>query len=209
MAGCQIEVPERAGAMRVKDVAERKGQGTASLGLDRYYLLIEGPAADGTDDLVLEMKQARRSALAGLTPPSHLELDGEGERIVEAHHLQVVGGDVFYGSIRRDDVSYMIRERAPYRDSVDLDDLDKGEWKAYARICGQALAQTHALTDDADGIDVDIEPMIVEAIGRPELFVDDIVRWALEAADRVRRDHEMFRADHELGAFEDVDRVYD
>jgi uncharacterized protein (DUF2252 family) len=206
---CGIEVPERAAAMRVKDVAERKGQGTASLGLDRYYLLIEGPDADGTDDLVLEMKQARRSALDGLTPPSDLRLDGEGERIAEAHHLQVVGGDVFYGSIHYDGVSYMIRERAPYRDDVDLDDLSKKEWKAYARICGQSLAQTHALTDDAEHIDVDIEPLIMEAIGRPELFVDDVVRWAVEAADRVRADHGAFRTDHALGAFEEVDRIYD
>ncbi|WP_229715637.1 hypothetical protein [Mangrovihabitans endophyticus] len=33
-------------------------------------------------------------------------------------------------------------------------------------------------------------------------------RAAGEAADRVRRDHEMFRADHELGAFLSVDMVY-
>ena len=39
-------MPERAAGMRVKDVCERHGQGTASLGLPRYYLMIEGPAAD-------------------------------------------------------------------------------------------------------------------------------------------------------------------
>lgn len=35
-----ITVPDRAGRMRVKDVCERKGQGTASLGLDRFHLTI-------------------------------------------------------------------------------------------------------------------------------------------------------------------------
>ncbi len=73
-----IEVPARAGEMRVKDVAERKGAGTASLGLARYYVLIEGPRGDATDDLVLEFKQARRSALAGLVPPSRYGIDGGG-----------------------------------------------------------------------------------------------------------------------------------
>ncbi len=31
--------------------------------------------------------------------------------------------------------------------------------------------------------------------------MDDIVRFALEAAERLRRDHEHFRADHAAGAF--------
>lgn len=71
-----VDVPARAGQMRVKDVAQRKGAGTASLGLTRYYVLIEGPHADGSDDLVIELKQARRSALAGLVPPSEYAFDG-------------------------------------------------------------------------------------------------------------------------------------
>ena len=32
--------------------AQRLGQGTASLGLPRYYLMVEGPLADGTDYLI-------------------------------------------------------------------------------------------------------------------------------------------------------------
>jgi hypothetical protein len=76
-----VTVPERAGAMRVKDVAERKGAGTASLGLTRFYVLIEGPRKNDTDDLLLEFKQARRSALTGLEPPSRYEVDGCGDRI--------------------------------------------------------------------------------------------------------------------------------
>ena len=83
--------------MRVKDVAVRRGQGIASLGLARYYVLIEGPRADATDDLIIEFKQARRSALAGLTPPSRYDADGRGERISHAHRVQLVNGDVFYG----------------------------------------------------------------------------------------------------------------
>lgn len=65
-----VEVPECAKGMRVKDVALRRGQGTASLGLNRYYVLIEGPERDGTDDMIIEYKQAQRSALSGLVPPS-------------------------------------------------------------------------------------------------------------------------------------------
>lgn len=203
-----IDVPARAGEMRVKDVALRRGQGTGSLGLNRYYILIEGPARDGSDDLIIEYKQARRSALSGLVPPSAFQNDSQGERIVHAQQVQLVRGDVFYGSIQFDGLSYLSRERAPFRDDIDLDDLSKSEWKEYADICGRVLARVHALSDDAGNVDYDIEPAIVNAMGSPALFLDDMINFAEEAAVRVRSDHEMFRADHKLDAFQHLDIVH-
>lgn len=203
-----IDPPDRAGELKLKDVAMRRGQGTASLGLPRYYLLVEGPRKDSTDDLIIELKQARPSALEGLVPRNDFDFDEPGERITHAQTVQLVRGDVFYGGIEHEGVSFMSRERAPYRDDIDLDDLSKSEWKVYAKICGRALAHAHALSDEVGHIDHDIEPMIIKSIGPPELFVDDIVRFADEASDRVRRDHELFGADHELGAFRMVDIVY-
>jgi len=203
-----IDVPARAGTMRVKDVALRRGQGTGSLGLSRYYILIEGPACDGSDDLIIEYKQARRSALSGLVPPSAFQKDSQGDRIVHAQQVQLVRGDVFYGSIEFNGLSYLSRERAPFRDDIDLDDLSKSEWKEYADICGRVLARVHALSDDAGNVDYDIEPAILKAMGSPALFLDDMMGFATEAADRVRRDHKMFRADHELGAFNQLDVVH-
>lgn len=126
-----ITVPRRAGQMRVKDVCQRLGQGTASLGLPRYYLMVEGPLADGTDDLIIEFKQARRSALAGLTPPSEYTLGGNAERITHAHGVHLVRGDRFYGAVDMDVLSFMVRERAPYRDDIDLDELSPKQWRTY------------------------------------------------------------------------------
>lgn len=203
-----VEVPERAGAMRVKDVAVRKGQGTASLGLDRYYVLVEGPRADATDDLIIEFKQARRSALDGLVPPSDYRVDGAAERIAHAQSVQLVNGDVFYGSVEFDGLSFMSRERAPFRESIDVGELSKKEWDEYARICGRSLAHVHSLSDEAGHIDHDIEPEIVAAMGPPELFVDDILRFADEADERLTVDHASFRADHALGAFRGIDRTF-
>jgi uncharacterized protein (DUF2252 family) len=204
-----LEVPDRAASMKVKDVAVRRHQGTASLGLERFYVLIEGPMEDESDDIVLELKRARRSALTGLVPPSEVTLGGAAARIAHAQQVQLVRGDVFFGHVDIDGRGFMSRERAPYRGDVDLDDLSWKEWKTYARICGRTLAHAHALSDDGVGsIERDIEPEILDAIGDPELFVDDIARFAMEAAERVRTDHEHFRADHELGAFRRVDHVY-
>ncbi|MCV7368431.1 hypothetical protein CRI77_09790 [Mycolicibacterium duvalii] len=203
-----ITVPPRAGAMQVKDVAERRGQGTASLGLVRYYVMIEGPLTDASDDLLLELKQARRSALEGLVPSSEHVVDGNADRVVHGQRVQLVSGDTFYGSIKHRGISFLVRERSWFRDDIDLEDLSFGQWRDYARICGEVLAQAHALSDEAGLLDHDVEPDIVDAMGVTELFVDDIVRYAEEADKRCRRDHDAFRDDHELGAFRRIDLVY-
>lgn len=206
--GKDIDTPERAGELRVKDVCKRHGQGTASLGLARYYVLIEGPSKDATDDIIIEFKRARRSALRGLVPPSDFEAGDKADRIVHGQGVQLAQGDVFYGAVEFEGTSFMSRERAPFRDDIDLDELSAGTWVEYADACGRALAQAHALSDDLGEVDYDVEPSIVEATEPIELFVSDILQFAIETAERVERDHESFIEDVELGAFDTIDHVY-
>ncbi|MDQ2851636.1 MAG: DUF2252 domain-containing protein [Actinomycetota bacterium] len=213
-----IQVPARAAGMRVKDVAERKGQGTASLGLTRYYVLIAGPGDDGSDDVLLEIKRARRSALTGLVPASDFNsTDADpatdvthhhGARVADAHRVSMVNPGVFYGSLTHEGNSFLVRERSWYRDDVDLADLSSADWHQYARVSGRVLARAHAMSDEDGKIDHDIEPAITSAIGAVDLFAQDIIHFAVDAAHRVRRDHETFRADHALGAFATLDLVY-
>ena len=121
-----IDATQRAGELRVKDVCKRHGQGTASLGLARYYVLIEGPSKDATDDLIIEFKRARRSALRGLRPPPTSTPANAADRIVHGQGVQLAHGDIFYGAVEIDGTSFMTRERAPFRDDIDLDELSSG-----------------------------------------------------------------------------------
>ncbi|MBO0902599.1 DUF2252 domain-containing protein [Jiella sonneratiae] len=203
-----IDAPDRAGELKVKDVCMRHGQGTASLGLPRYYVLIEGPSKDATDDLIIEFKRARQSAVEGLAPPSEFHAGAKADRIAHGQSVQLAHGDIFYGAVEIDGESFMSRERAPFRDDIDLDELSFGTWKEYAEVCGAALAQAHALSDDLGQIDYDVEPSIIAAATPRALFVADIVRYAEEAADRLEADHAFFREDHALGAFDRIDMVY-
>ncbi|GAB5440145.1 MAG: DUF2252 domain-containing protein [Fuerstiella sp.] len=204
-----LDPPERAGKLKVKDVARKKGSGTASLGLPRYFVLMEGPSENGRDDLILELKQARRSALAGLAPQSQYQEHGEADRVVNAQAVHLVGGDPFYGHATIDDQSFLVRERSPFKNDIDPEDLSKKEWRSYAEICGRSLAQAHALADDSGAVEQDIEPLILEAVGARELFTADICRFADNAIERIYQDHEFFVADHELGAFRTIDRAYE
>lgn len=203
-----IEVNGRAGEFRVKDVAEKHGSGTASLGLARYFVLIAGPDDDGSEDIVLEMKRARRSALDGLAPTAQEEHeDAEAGRVVTAQAVHLVGGDPFYGKAEIEGESHLVRERSPFKEEMDLDDLSKKGWRRYAFECGRALAQAHALADEDTGLgEGSVEARIVDAMAPVDLFVEDMVRFAQETAKRVARDHELFREDHALGAYTLVDR---
>lgn len=198
----------RAGDLQVKDVAIRHGQGTASLGLSRYYVLLEGPSKDASDDLIIEFKRARHSALEGLVPEQNFDAGDQGDRIAHGQSVHLAQGDVFYGEVEIDGMSFMSRERAPFRNSMDLDDLSKKSWKKYAHACGLALAQAHARSDEAGHLDYDIEPAILEAMRPHKLFIDDILEFADEALERLRQDHAYFQRDCKLGAFTTVAKTY-
>ncbi len=203
-----IDKGDRAGDLVVKDVTIRHGQGTASLGLPRYYVLLEGPLKDASDDLIIEFKRARRSALHGLMPSHQFNAGEAGERIAHGQSVHLAQGDVFYGDVQLDGMSFMTRERAPFRDEIDLEDLKMKHWKQYAHACGTVLAKAHARSDDAGQLDYDIEPAILEAMQPVELFIDDVLCFAAEAAERLARDHAAYRRDHELGAFENMLKSY-
>ncbi|WP_280571205.1 hypothetical protein [Chromohalobacter sp. 296-RDG] len=70
------------------------------------------------------------------------------------------------------------------------------------------LATVHALSDESGKLDYDIEPAILNAIGPPTLFTENMVEFATESADRLHHDHEMFRENHARGAFTQLDIVH-
>ena len=122
--------------------------------------------------------------------------------------MHLAHGDVFYGAVEVGGESFMARERAPFREDIDLDDLSKSTWKAYAKVCGRALAQAHARSDELGELDYDIEPAILDAVSPERLFIEDMLDFAEDALARLRRDHEYFKRDHERGAFQDLTKVY-
>jgi uncharacterized protein (DUF2252 family) len=200
----EIDTKGRAGHFKVKDVALKEASGTASLGLDRYYVLIDGPTGDIKDDIILELKQARRSALYGLTPQPLKEKDGEANRILQSQEIHLVGGDPYYGRTTFNDLEFIVRERSPYKDKIDVDNLSLKELKEYAQICGQVLAQAHARSDEDTGVmEGRAEEQILGSVNL-NVFKDDIVRFAKVTADRIYEDYELFQKDHALGAFDFV-----
>lgn len=161
-AETEVTIPRSAKSFfHVQDVAFKKDSGTASLGLDRYFVLIDGPSDDAADDLILEFKQAKRSALRGLVPPFEKTKrqkvkQSEGEQaareVVRAHDVHLVGGDPLYGHATVDGRSFVVRERSPYKTAISVKKLAADELETYACICGAVLAQTHSRSDEDTGV---------------------------------------------------------
>ena len=58
--------------------------------------------------------------------------------------MQLPGANPFYGYTKIGGVSYLVRERSPYKESIELEELKKyGDFRKYVRACGQALAFCH------------------------------------------------------------------
>jgi uncharacterized protein (DUF2252 family) len=189
---------------KVKDVAIKTGSGTASLGLDRYFVLIDGPTGNVVDDIVLEFKQARRSALYGLVPGSPEASEDHAKRIITSHTIHLVGGDPYYGHARLNGQDFLVRERSPYKHYIKVKSLDAEAMQAYAQICGQTLAQAHTRCDEHTGVMAgSAEAMILASI-TPCVFRADVARFAEVAADRIEADHKAFVKDHTKGAFQFV-----
>ena len=196
-----LEVAGRLTDFRVKDVALKKGSGTASLGLERFFVLIDGPSESSADDIILEMKQTRPSALRGLTPGFGTSSKEDAKRIVDAHRVHLSGGDPYYGYAELDGRSFLVRERSPYKNSLDVSNLDFDGWIEYAGVCGHVLALAHARSDADTGVQTgDAEQAILDSVD-DQTFAADVADFAQVVAKRVRRDWKLFKEDLARGAY--------
>jgi uncharacterized protein (DUF2252 family) len=186
---------------KVKNVAIKHGSGTASLGLERYFVLISGPIQGLKDDLILEFKQSRRSALFGLVGHGLSIANDRAGRIQIAQDVHLVGGDPFYGQTTLDGMSFLVRERSPFKNSYDVEDLDADTLGDYADICGRVLAQSHARSDEDTGIMTGNAEAAILATLIPKVFRADMIRFGEYAADRLCADYQGFKKDFAKGAF--------
>jgi len=194
----------------VKDVARKTGSGTASVGLERYYVLIEGPSRNKKDDVILELKQENPSVAASYVPRNPLQFQIEAARVVAAKTVQAGDADPYFGYTELDGKSFLVRERSPFKARLDLLAVDEKDMARYAEVCGAALAQAHARSDKGSGFSgakaKDIEKKILASIG--DSFKDDVAGFADEMATRVELDHGMFRslmADNAFGTSEPLE----
>lgn len=136
----------------VVDVATRINAGTGSLGTSRYYVLIDGHNEHQHDYRILDVKMQGEPSHYPYLPKISLErmaglFDGrsQGCRVAQAQQAMHVHADDHLGSVYVDGHSYSVRERSPYKKTLDSAKLDSQKrFAKLAKAWGSIAATAHA-----------------------------------------------------------------
>jgi uncharacterized protein (DUF2252 family) len=183
----------------VRDVVGKAGFGIGSAGLPAYNVLVEGYSQSLDNDVVLSMKQANVPAVSRFVDSAEIEkyFDHEGQRTVVSQRALQVHTDPLLGYTSLDGVGYVVAEISPYEFDLDWGEINEpDEMASVVRDLGRATAKVHCASDedsDQDLVDFQTESAICAVVeGRRKEFVADLTDFAVEYADRVRKDHALF-----------------
>jgi uncharacterized protein (DUF2252 family) len=137
--------------------------------------------AAGDDTLLLQAKEARRSALAPYLGAA--EETEEGQRVVNGQRAMQAVSDIFLGWTRDDENhDYYIRQAHDMKTSANVDRMDFEALRRYVSLCGWALARAHA---KAGGCASEISGYL----GRGERFIVALADFAEAYADQNELDY--------------------
>ncbi|MDQ0113540.1 DUF2252 domain-containing protein [Paenibacillus harenae] len=186
---------------QIKDMAVKHGSGTASIGLDRYYVLIEaGEGELGGDDVVLEVKEVRVPVPAYFMPYDETfwsEFEHQGKRVTMTQKAMHHEADPYLGYLTIGERNFYVRERSPYKKRLKLESLEtSGDMLSVTETMGRLTAKMHARADaDVEGgvLAYHSEQEIVKAMGADEdTFCLSIAQWAISYANQVEQDYALF-----------------
>lgn len=143
----------------IVDIVARKGAGTGSLNLSRYYLLVGPKIFGGETELslyhIVEIKQQRKAA-----PLYHFKELSEVNRLNPAHltincqRRMQRSPDLVLDEVNWQDAYWLVRSRHHAKVGVDPEDVvigkkatQKNGYIQFAQSCGKALALGHCRGD--------------------------------------------------------------
>jgi uncharacterized protein (DUF2252 family) len=185
----------------IKDIAVKHGSGTASIGLDRFYVLIEGNGSSlELDDIVVELKEVRAPIPAYFMPYNERfwqQCAHQGLRVIMTQKAMHHEADPLLGYLTLGGRHFYARERSPFKKKLKLDNIDdRGDWLNVLECMGQITAKIHARADadTAHGILAHhSEDEIRLAMGEDtDSFCEYVANWALSYINQVEEDYELF-----------------
>ncbi|MER5208005.1 DUF2252 domain-containing protein [Streptomyces sp. NPDC002825] len=158
--------------------AARKVVGVGSVGTRCFVLLLEG--RDDSDPLILQIKEAGRSALEPYLPPS--SYSHQGHRVVCGQRLVQAASDIFLGWMTGPEQRHFYwRQLRDMKGSAEVETMSPATLRDYARLCGRALARAHARTGDRIAI--------AAYLGASDVFDRSVADFALAYAGQNADDY--------------------
>jgi uncharacterized protein (DUF2252 family) len=162
----------------------RKVVGVGSVGTRCWIFLFT--ARDGTEPLLLQVKEAQPSVLAEFAGPS--KYSNQGQRVVEGQWLVQPVSDIFLGwqrsGVVRDGKThdFYVRQLRDWKFSMDIDAMRPSAMLIYGELCAWTLARSHARSGDSVAI--------AAYLGSADTFDHAIARFASAYANQTELDHQ-------------------
>jgi uncharacterized protein (DUF2252 family) len=174
---------------RVLDVARRVA-GTGSLGVARFVVLIEGRASPD-DNYLLDLKEARPSALRRPVPVRQPSWRSEAERVVAVQERMQAVGTAFLHAVEMDGQPFILRELQPTEDRLILDTWGGhlGRLERVMWTMGRVTAWSQLRSGGRQGSAIADELI---ALGGRAGWSGEVLRYAREYARQVRSDWQTF-----------------
>lgn len=136
----------------IKDVAQRMNSGLGSQGVEKYYVLIEGPSTSTSDDVILEVKEQRLPSMfynSSMSQTSYNTLfSSHATRTVTATKALQSNADNHLGAISANSKKYSVKKISQYKYGFDAADFtSKSDLTLFATYCAKALAADHSRAD--------------------------------------------------------------
>ncbi|MFC8721938.1 DUF2252 domain-containing protein [Kitasatospora sp. NPDC057198] len=181
LADYRATLPEERGRLldryRYVDTA-RKVVGVGSVGTRCFVVLLQGRDAD--DPLVLQVKEAEASVLEPYAGPSRYPR--HGQRVVAGQRLTQAASDIFLGWMTGPGGRHFYwRQLRDMKGSAEVGEMTTRGLRAYAALCGAALARAHARSGDRIAI--------AAYLGRGDAFDRAIAAFAHHYAELNTADH--------------------
>ncbi|HMN98465.1 MAG TPA: DUF2252 domain-containing protein [Miltoncostaeaceae bacterium] len=177
---------------RFVDLA-RKVVGVGSVGTRCFIVLLLG--VDDSDPLILQVKEASPSVLEPYVGRSVYR--NSGHRVIAGQRLMQSASDMFLGyqavrgvdGVQRD---FYWRQLRDWKGSAEIDGMEPGAMRVFARACGTTLARGHARTGD--------RVAIAAYLGSGDAFDQAVARFASAYADLNESDYAALRSAVDSGS---------
>jgi len=185
---------------RIKDMACRLESGMGSLGVKKYYLLIEGPGSSMVDDIILEVKEERLPSMF-LNPTLtvntfHSDFANHALCAKTANMAMGRKVDKHTGVLTSNLRTYLVRKISPWKHRyLSSDFKSQSALQDYLKYTAIALGYAHSRADKDYRplyISYSFEKNAVDAIKIWPKFKTTVINLAKSYSGQVKSDYDSF-----------------
>ncbi|MFL5728365.1 MAG: DUF2252 domain-containing protein [Cytophagaceae bacterium] len=184
---------------KVLDIGYRIA-GTASMGLERYVLLLEGLGSPD-DNYLLDLKMAKPSCLHGHVKTRQPDWKNEAERIMRIQKKMQAFPLALLNTLQIGKQWFVIKELQPTQDKVDLEAC-KGKMPkldVFIKTIAEITAWAQLRSSDSQG---SASPEAMGSFASDKTWEKPLMDYVKEYADQVQSDYKEYVKAYKKGAFD-------